>query len=196
MPTRNYHNLSRRITELEARLLPQISPTGVYSPQDYDQVRGYMLLCHAEIESYLEDMAIEIAERSLSNWNKKNRVNRCLAALMLHHSQDQTPKPQSMSSHIHTAISKHIKTVRESNHGVKESNLFKMFVPLGLEKGEVSSILTAELDSLGAARGKIAHTSARLVKSPPDPGTVRDQINKTLEELADFDALAILLRTR
>jgi hypothetical protein len=159
-------------------------------------VRGYLLLCHAEIEAYLEELAVKAAEQSLNKWRRDSRINRCLAALMLHHNKDATPSPSTMASHINLAVRNHIRTVRDSNHGIKEKNLYSMYVPIGLDKSEVSTTLLAELESLGAARGRVAHTSAKSVQTPPDPGSIRQQVWNVLSELEDFDALGSSLRRR
>lgn len=196
MPTVLLSNLRRRILQLEKSLLPAISPTGVYSEVQYDQVRGYLLLCHAEIEAYLEELAVKAAEQSLSKWQRDNRVNRCLAALMLHHNKDVTPSPSTMTSHINLAVKNHIRAVRDGNHGIKENNLYSMYLPIGMDKSEVSATLLAELESLGAARGKVAHTAAKSVQTPPDPGSIRQQVWNVVSELDDFDALGSTLRRR
>lgn len=196
MPTKPFNNLSRRLVRLESRFLPPFSPIGRYSDAEYDRVRGYLLLCHAEIESYLEEHSVGAAERSLQRWRQSKKVNLCLAALLLHHDQIETGGQNTMEAHLHAAVKKHVQSVRKTNHGIKEKDVFKMFVPIGIDKSEFSTTLLAELDTLGSARGSVAHSSAKGVMAPPDPKTTRDQIHRVIEELEDFDELARTLPSR
>ena len=50
-----FQQLENRIKELE-NLLPVVNISGNYSQKEIDLTRSYCLLCHAEIEAYLEDI--------------------------------------------------------------------------------------------------------------------------------------------
>ena len=195
MPTALFNALEKRVDALASRLLPPLSPTGTYSDAQYDFVRAYIVLVHAEIETYLEDTALSLASTALAKWTTRQRVNRGTATLLLHYDASHTPHPRDASTHIHNAIARFRGVVRE-NHGIREKYLWSMYLPLGIDKAEVSPTLIAELESFGAARGKVAHLSARGVLTPPDPQSTLDQTSLLVAELRDFDVLCIAARSR
>lgn len=173
---------------MQDRFVPALSPTGYYNDKEYDFVRAYIVLTHAEMEEYLEGRARDIIGSSLLKWNTKRKVNRCIASLLLHHDRARTPKPQDSTTHIHCAVRTHENSVINQNHGIKEDNLFDLFVPLGLDKSEVSANLLIDLTNFGSARGQVAHTSARKVQTPPDPRTFLVQVESIMTELEGFDS--------
>jgi hypothetical protein len=175
-------------------MLPKRSATGRYSDAQYDLVRGYILLVHAEVENYLEDSALTIVDRSLAHWVRYGRVNRCISALLLHHEQNATPAPKDLATHIYAAANAFRITVRE-NHGIREPYLWKLLLPVGIDKSEVSPSLLAELESFGVARGSVAH-SAKRVQTPPDPGSTMDQATQLVGELSDLDQVCRAASTR
>ena len=54
-----YNKLSRRITVIESSYLPSVNSLGNYSSKEQDDIRAYLLLIHAEIESYFEEISEE-----------------------------------------------------------------------------------------------------------------------------------------
>lgn len=59
-PSKRFIELKGRLVELRQNLLPvKFSATGDYTDIQMDHARGYRLLAHAEIESYLEDVSRE-----------------------------------------------------------------------------------------------------------------------------------------
>lgn len=196
LPTRTLRNLQRRVLQLQGRFIPQLSPTGYYNDKQYDFVRAYIVLAHAEMEEYLEGRAREITASSLLRWKNKKKVNRCIASLLLHHDKAHTPKPHDSTTHIHCAARTYETSVVNQNHGIKEDNLFDLFVPLGLDKSEVSTSLLIDLTNFGSARGQVAHTSARKVQTPPDPQTFLLQVGSIMNELEAFDTTTREMMTR
>lgn len=64
-----YNSLVTRIDQLNVHLLPVIDPTVSYSEKDIDLTRAFCLLCHAEIEAYLEDFTLEVVTKAFNQWN-------------------------------------------------------------------------------------------------------------------------------
>jgi hypothetical protein len=177
-------------------MLPAVSPTGTYKAGEVDLVRGFLVLSHAEVENYVEDIAVAAANRSLETWAQRGRVNRCLAGLLLEHDSSHTPKPQSMSSHINTSVRNFVQYVRRNNHGIKEKNILALFGPLGVDRAEFDTALLADLESLGATRGQVAHSTGRKVQNPPDRNVVAQQVRSVVVGLGSLDALGQTLSKR
>jgi hypothetical protein len=47
----------------------------------------------------------------------------------------------------------------KSNHGIKEADVLKLFLPLGIQHTKLDPMLVADLSSYGSARGEVAHKS-------------------------------------
>lgn len=168
-----------RLKELRRHLLPaKFSPTGEYSDRQLDRARGYRLLVHAEIESYLEDVAREAATKAIQEWsNNKKPSTILLSFLASYHSgwdtndertndeiiklaKSRTRIKDSVNEAINIAQRQYINYIKE-NHGVKEKNLKQLILPLGIEINELDETWVTNLDNFGSIRGEIAHKTKR-----------------------------------
>lgn len=69
-----YRNLKGSLSKLRRALLPgKFDPTGTYRNAQSVQLKAvsFRLLVHAEIESYLEDKALELATEGWGAWKSK-----------------------------------------------------------------------------------------------------------------------------
>lgn len=80
--SRRHNKLVSRIKFLEDNLLPAVKINGNYTKKESDLIRSYILLSHAEIESYFEDVAISKAQKSLLNWKNNRTKSNCLLSIM------------------------------------------------------------------------------------------------------------------
>jgi hypothetical protein len=55
------------------------------------------------------------------------------------------------------------------NHGVREMNLLKLLLPLGVEAHELDLTWLASIDSWGSGRGDYAHQSSTKLQTLSDP---------------------------
>src|SRR5215218_3850246 len=80
MASRDYRTLEWRLRKLDKHLLPRSKVS--YTPREYDGTRAYLVLCHAEIEHFLEERALLVARRSLAAWMLDARPRKPLMALL------------------------------------------------------------------------------------------------------------------
>lgn len=179
MSSARYKYLTGRLGELRRRLLPkEFSPTGAYNMQQYDKVRAYRLLVHAEVESYLEDRARDVATSAYNKWLRDHRPRSVLISLLAFHLQQEGLSAQKLrevlgGSRRHTDDS--VKSANQSynkmlsdNNGIKEENVLRILLPLGIEAGDLDSAWLTTIHDFGRKRGETAHTSIRT-QQPPDP---------------------------
>ena len=179
MPSARYKYLIGRLAQLRKRLLPKVfSPTGSYNMQQYDKVRAYRLLAHAEVESYLEDRAREIANNAYNKWSVDHRPRAVLINLLAFHLQQEGLSAQKLREVLggtrqHTGDS--VKSATQAynkmlsdNHGIKEENVLRILLPLGIEAEDIDSVWLSAIHAFGTNRGETAHTSIRT-QQPPDP---------------------------
>ncbi|MGA9392099.1 MAG: hypothetical protein WBV69_16845 [Candidatus Sulfotelmatobacter sp.] len=79
------------------------------------------------------------------------------------------------------------------NHGIRESNLLALLLPIGLLPREIDPTWLGTTDSFGAKRGQTAHTSFR-VQQQPDPRTESTTVSQILSGLAVLDEKIAKLR--
>ncbi|EGH32395.1 hypothetical protein PSYJA_26932, partial [Pseudomonas syringae pv. japonica str. M301072] len=81
--TLRYSELSNRLAELEEHLITkEFSDIGDYDEHVKDMARGYRLLAHAEIESYVEDVVRQIADKTLAKWQASNIGSKELISIL------------------------------------------------------------------------------------------------------------------
>jgi len=193
MATSNrYNTLVARISQLDSHLLPVVNPTGAYTDKDQDLIRSFCLLCHAEIEAYLEDYSLEIITRAFTKWDAdKTKISPIIFHLAYNHNGKSKELPYSMVVQSYQTVKKTI----ESNNGIKENNLNGFFRPIGFD---IDPTLKSTLNDFGKTRGQIAHTSFQT-QQPFDPTNEKNQVNLILtgiktfdEELNDYENLGVV----
>ncbi len=204
MPTSiRFKEMRARLNELRHHMLPaKFSPTGDYSDRQLDRTRGYRVLVHAEIESYLEDVAREAVTQAIQKWkNNKKPSTILLAFLAAYHSgwnsnddreneeivrlaKARSRVKDSINEAIDIAQKQYITNVRD-NHGVKEKNFKRLIIPLGIEIDELDGTWLTNLDNFGASRGETAHKTKRATGqiNPEDEYKTVQSLVKGLKEL-------------
>jgi len=82
--------LLKRLDTLRQNFLPKdFSPIGQYEAREHDLARGYVLLVHAEIESYLEDRATDVANSAEKRWKKKGIHSRVIKSVVRFHNHSK-----------------------------------------------------------------------------------------------------------
>jgi hypothetical protein len=185
-------------------MLPErFSPTGDYSDRQLDRARGYRLLVHAEIESYLEDVSRDVVTRAIIEWkiNKKPSIL-LMSFLSTYHSSWNVNNDLSNEEIIQIAKSRNnvkdtvdeiielaqrqfIQRVKD-NHGVKEKNFKILIIPTGIDVDELDRTWLTNLDNFGGLRGEVAHKSKRAtgIINPKDE---YDTVKSLLIGLEDLD---------
>src|SRR5262249_33749727 len=143
--------------------------------------RAFLVLSHAEIETFLEDSAKSIVKACQTIWDRRKRVSAPLAFLISSVGKD-VGRPTPLSSGTAKASRERFEDMMTSlvtdfykrikdNHGNKEMNVLALFDPLGVPATAYGTTLLPNLDSLGEIRGVHAHTSGKSVASVLDPET-------------------------
>jgi hypothetical protein len=184
MPTSlRYNNLVARITQLESHLLPAIDQTLNYSDKDRDLTRAFCLLCHAELEAYIEDITKEVVGRAFSKWKADKKIISPIIFHLAYNYKQENGKPKEAPYNmVFKSYNTLIETINKNN-GIKENNLLGFFRPIGYE---IDPTLQSTLNDYGKNRGDIAHTSFNT-QQPLDPATEKNNIRQILNALATFD---------
>ena len=202
-PSKRFIELKGRLVELRQNLLPvKFSATGDYTDLQMDHARGYRLLAHAEIESYLEDVSRETVTNAIREWKKSGISSKPLIAfLAAYHSSwstsDQISNEQiiqiaksrvnikeSVNKVIDLAQNQFLQRIKD-NHGIKENNFYVLVLPTGIDPSELDATWIANLNNFGSLRGEVAHQSKKATSAinPKDEFELVEKILAGIEEL-------------
>jgi hypothetical protein len=198
--SRRWKALQREIEILREQFLPDpFDPLGNYPSSIRVQAytRAFLVLSHAEVESYLEGWAKEIARAAEVAWSKSARVSSPLAYLLGTLAErvalprtlvGASPKdsPQLFGETTVKLFQKYYLRIK-NNHGIKERNLLDLYAPLGVPAAVLSPTLIPNLELLGSLRGTHAHNSAKVVQSILDPETEYKRVTDLADDLMSMD---------
>ncbi|TFZ34398.1 hypothetical protein EWW49_25095 [Pseudomonas syringae] len=188
--TLRYSELSNRLAELEEHLITkEFSDIGDYDEHVKDMARGYRLLAHAEIESYVEDVVRQIADKTLAKWQASNIGSKELISILAALKNDPEISEKQLNA---------LKTTEETvnysfvllkkriakNNGIKEKDIKALMSPIGFDIETLIPELLPLLDSFGTKRGEVAHsTSLKKEINPKDEVADVKNIHGYLEKL-------------
>lgn len=201
--------LGAEVEDLRDQFLPDpFDPLGVYPDATRVQAhaRAFLVLSHAAIETYIEDVAKEVARAAEQVWTKHGRVAPPLSFLLAALAErlklpaklpvagvdDGPQRLQALMTKLFQSYYKRI----GNNHGIKESNVLELFGPLGVPASAFGSTLVPNLEALGSLRGIHAHNSTKAVKAVLDPEDIYKKITVLLSELATLDKWIVIYRKR
>ncbi len=184
---------------LREQYIPPLSPTGLYSTIEYDHVRAFRLLVHAEIENYLETIGGEVINAAVNRWKVDKVPRRAVLGLIAFHGVTMPPttalnqqRPVELEARVDECRTRYF-NARSKNHGIKEKNALLLLLPAGLAEYQLSSGLLSDLETFGNQRGQVAHTTF-AAQSPPDPGDALRIVTRLLSRLRTLDSLLVELR--
>lgn len=176
--------LKKRILELKKNFSFTQGKDGPTKRQQ-DKLRGFVLLCHAELESYFENVATLLINNAYSLWLCKKISNYNLTCFLLRYKNKPT-KTLKVDCEIFETKKNYINDI-SNNNGIKSDNIHKLFYCLGYNDDDFSVTLISELSSLGVSRGEIAHLSSYKATSLVDKLTIYSQIDRIMDELVSFE---------
>ena len=201
-----YQHLVREHARISRDLLPKtFDPAGNYDDKTLTATLAYRVLSHAEIESYLEDRASETALDAIKAWKDKRRSSQIILGLLAFSGQviespanavDLSQPTQSptwedkiqLSNRIEAAMSVFSYAIK-NNHGIKENNVHRLLLPIGIELHEIDPILVADLNSFAEERGEVAHLSSQKyrTKRQIDPKDESVRVKSIIARLIKID---------
>ena len=201
--SRRYHDLRSRIRQLRNHLLPKtFDPTGTYNERQLDRARAFRLLVHAEIEWYLEEVAVETANKAFDDWRQRGLVTKLLLAMVAHTDANLGGVPQlnstgelhDLESRIEKSRNQFNTYAKSRNHGIREEHILRLLLPVGISESDIDQTWLSTTNSFGRSRGEIAHAS-KHVYNPPDPKNESEIVNQILDGLSDIDVRLLELRS-
>lgn len=186
-----FQMLEERIRELEDSLLPEsFSDTGEYEDRERDRARGFRVLAHAEIESFLEDISKEKMKEAARTWKRERQPTQAILSLIACY-QARSGK-ETVDSVVDDAMRQYSSDVR-NNHGVKEENFMRLLRPVGIDTGGVDPTWLTNLNEFGKLRGEAAHSS-KTTMVEINPKDEYQRVRDLMDGLAALDAAVLEIR--
>lgn len=179
MQSAEFRTLKENIDGLKAVFLNfQKRDDSDYTDQERMLCRAFIAFSHAEIEYYLESLALRILNNAVQKWNQNGEAGRVVVALLSFRRQQSTsvpddPKQPGKKNTYQTILMGAVasqKLVISNNNGIKPVNFANIFTPLGLLEVDVEETLLIQLGNTGSRRGDLVHKSTDvslpLVRDP------------------------------
>lgn len=203
MPSsKRYKDLLLRLGKLRRALLPaKFDATGYYRAAERVHLRAvsFRILVHAEIESFIEERAFELFDAGWKAWRNDRTPNGVVLALLAYSGVTTSAPPEKLGGDPSNQKSYEDITVplekaqavwrskHRENHGVKESNVLALLLPLGVPASALDSTMLADLTSFGGLRGSVAHESSVGVTTHADPKSEYDRARQLMAALRAVD---------
>lgn len=207
-----FKELRSRLRELRLHLLPaNFSPTGDYTDRQQDRARGYRLLVHAEIESYLEDVSRETVTQAIRDWKTSNKPSNIIVSFLAAYHSSWSVTEEIKNEEI-IQIAKSRKNAKDSvvevidlaqkqftqklkdNHGIKDKNFKTLILPTGIDIGSLDQTWLTNIDSFGTKRGEVAH-NAKRTQGTINPKDEFESVQALLNGIEDLDKKIVQLRS-
>lgn len=209
--SQRYRDLVESLCELRNCFLPEeFDPLGNYDDEALLKTSAYIVLAHAEIESFIEDRVEEAALAALKSWKEHRTATSVLIGLVGRYAKndesnkikinenDNRNRSIGISWLIDHSITAFHSEINE-NHGIRESNLNKMLIPIGIRLDSFDQAWIINMENFGKGRGEIAHKSRRkyTTKTQIDPRDEFRKVNRLLHDgLKKLDFLTEELITK
>ena len=187
LTTKRLQRLLTRLNKLEAHLLPSaFSLTGHYAARQHDHTKAFLVLAHAELESYFEDRARKLVALAQGRYQRKGICTPILSRLLVYHNASKDELGPVSQQSVSKAINYYLDHL-DKNHGIKEKNLLTIFLPIGVNHSDLDAQLVTACNQLAHKRGQYAHASFKTHQQV-DPKTERDNIrNNIVPELRNLE---------
>lgn len=150
-----------------------VTPTG----QQQELARAFVVLCHAEIESFIEAIAADVSAAAVKNMNagqaNVTAMNMLTFSNLEPNSAGEFVIPsgskqlRKLSTRLGAATARQKEAI-EDNNGISQKYMAKMLVPLGITSEVIDPVWVNLVDAFANKRGAFAHKSKRSVEAKPD----------------------------
>jgi hypothetical protein len=200
-----FRQLTKELNRLKKQFLPRkFSEINEYSERQLALTFAYRVFAHSEIESYLEYRVWDTVQTAKNIWDNQGKAGRVLLCVIAFSGQEMENPPDTITplkgnknvSLDKLKITKKVdivircfKSVIDQNHGIKETNLLKLLLPIGIDSDDLDKVWLANMNTFGEERGEIAHSSGIKTKKTPNPADELERVKQIIQELEKVDQL-------
>lgn len=201
----HFRTLNKNLKKIEKTFLSmKIKPDGSYNLRELLMARAYGLLVHAEIECYFENIAGEVVQKSYKKWNSDKKPSHVLMSITaftdikekISENVSKGKINKNEEGSIEIRLKEYVKKymgIIAKNNGIKEADLLKILLPLGIHLNEIDNTFLSSVNSFGHVRGEFAHKSFKT-QSLTDPFAKKTEVVNILTEIRKLDNKIISLK--
>jgi len=161
------------------------NPLKIYTSRQLLLFRSFRLLIHAEIEHFIEELGVGVVRKANQIWISNTKSTKTLLALLAFMDYKLDKNATSLNDRVEKAVTEYFNLISKNN-GIKEDNVLKILLPLGLDKSLISQTWLSTMNSYGQNRGDVAHKSFKAM-IPIDPVSEINNIRNILAEIKLLD---------
>ena len=173
-----YEQLSQRINEIIDNFAVDIDPFLQPSVMDEDNIRAMIILSHAEFESYLVDLVMELLDEGQKELAVNSVANANIISLFLNSEKKKRGDTKSYSFKCIKDFKNSIKNKAE----IKSGDLYRMFHFLGYGDSIFSASIN-EVDRFDAKKLEMSYLPTDRIQNPLN---YNDEKLKILQILSDI----------
>lgn len=161
----------------------------VFSLDDnQEKIRIFQILFHAELECFFEKLALDKLRAIESAWLTAPALNRDVQSLIMYAPEGFAGNSNQIDPFARVvSVLSATKHKINRNHGVKEKNIYAMLLPTGIPISEFPSTLLPALNSIGGARGHLAHSSVKMITRVIVRRQVVQNVSQVLWDIRVFE---------
>jgi len=194
-PTEFYQTLRKAVRQAEA-LLWGVPEHGSITKLHHIRVQSFVLMTHAAIEQYLEELGEAAALKARKRYKEKGHISKTLLALITSNSIKRNIEGISYVenlSDISVGIEESSKNactayvmLCKKNNGIKSKDQKALLLPVGVDPSQVDPVVFNGLNTLGTHRGDIAH-KFMVIRSEHTANSIRGELRTLTEGLIGYD---------
>ena len=198
-----FDNLKSQLNKARESFIPETKKDfSEYSEKELHHVFAYCIICHAEIENYIESVIrerIQLNIKTLKSGKGKYKFGiNVLCWYVFNCAVSEADKSlQKIKDKYDDIFKSPTKTIIEecqialnkmisANNGIKEENLTKLLAPIGIGIPELDQEWLNNMNSFGTQRGNYAHNSCGT-HLRIDPFEAVAKVNTLVAGLETFD---------
>lgn len=172
-------------------------PIMEFNEPDKDIFTLIVILAHAELENYFEDIAYEIVHKSTAKFFKTGEIDNPLANLMFRMNGNEhfrkhikLHESKNVNNYIDKITDIYSTYVLKANHGITFEKVYWIFQSIGKDKlyKDFNDDMYLVIDDLKAIRGKYVHTSIRYrIQEEINPKSFDKNLNEIVQKIQLFD---------
>ena len=199
-PTSHLKKLKKAISQAR-KITSSVPEHGSTTDLHHLKVQSYILLSHAAIEEYLEELGREVAREARKQFSTRGRITRSMVALVMTKVLDEISKKvdksrdtisvdmiSDMDDFSHDAVNLYEQQLRE-NHGIREPNQKRILLPIGVSPEKTDTATMNMMDAYGLIRGELAHKFT-LIRTEHTLNSVETTLTEIIKGIANFDKAA------
>jgi len=197
-PTPYLRELRRSLKKAEM-LVSGVDPNDAKTVLQNLKLRGYILLSHAVIEEYLENLTSNVALEARTIYKKNGILTHALVSLISSklivdvHPKNSNKLSNNLVSNIDVfseeACSRFIALVN-NNNGIKEKDQNSLLMPIGVSPSDVDPALMNALSNFGDTRGNVAHKFTGI-QNVSTLANVKGSIDYIARDIEIYDMAAV-----